>query len=458
MKDNIPVEKNKDYIINIDDQGHEGQGIGKIEGFTVFVEGALPGETAEIKIVKVEKNFAYGKLLKIIKSSRFRVEPDCSVFKRCGGCHLKHMNYDAQLSFKTKIVKDAIQRIGGFEGIEIKETIGMKEPWNYRNKAQYPIGSIDGNLVFGFYANRTHEIIQGQDCIIQDKKGYEIAKNAVEFFKEKRISDYDEKTGKGLIRHIVVRTGFRSGEIMLIIAANGENLSNSKEFVDYMKSKNPEITSIVLNINKKKTNVILDRENKVLAGRDYILDKLGQYTFKISPHSFFQVNPVQTEILYGKTVEYAGLTGKETVFDLYSGIGTISLFLSDKAKKVYGIEVVEQAVENAKENARINNIGNVEFIAGEVEKVVPKLYAKGVQADVVVLDPPRKGCDRQLLDTVVEMGPERIVYVSCNPSTLARDLKMLAGKGYEAKEIQPVDMFPHTFHVETVVLMSRVDK
>ncbi|MGE5474193.1 MAG: 23S rRNA (uracil(1939)-C(5))-methyltransferase RlmD [Ignavibacteriales bacterium] len=455
MKDNIPVEKNKDYIIDINDQGHEGQGIGKVEGFTVFVDGAIAGEKVEAKIVKIEKSFAYGKLFKIIKPSNVRIEPDCSVFNRCGGCHLQHKSYDAQLRFKTKIVRDAIQRIGGLGDIQIKDTIGMEDPWNYRNKAQYPVGVIDGNMVFGFYASRTHEIIQGQDCIIQDKKSYEIAKNVVEFFKENRISAYDEKTGKGLIRHIIIRTGLNTGEIMLVVVANGENLPKNKEFVDYMKSKNPQITSIILNINKKNTNVILGYANKVLAGRDYIMEKLGEYTFKISPLSFFQVNPIQTEILYGKAVEYAGLTGKETVFDLYSGIGTISLFLSGKAKKVYGIEVVEPAVENARENAKINGVNNAEFLCGEVEKVMPELYAKGETANVVVLDPPRKGCEKVLIDTVVEMGPERIVYVSCNPSTLARDLKVFAEKGYKVKEIQPVDMFPQTYHVECCVLLAR---
>ncbi|MGE5328249.1 MAG: 23S rRNA (uracil(1939)-C(5))-methyltransferase RlmD [Deltaproteobacteria bacterium] len=448
----IAVEKNKDYIMDITDQGHEGQGVGRIEGFAVFVEGAVDGETVEVKIVKVEKNFAYGKLLKIIKEADSRINPVCPVFKRCGGCQIQHIDYEKQLSFKTKLVSETIHRIGGLENVKVYDAIGMKEPWNYRNKAQYPVGNIDGKMGFGFYASRTHEIIQGQDCIIQDKKSYEIAKHAVEFFGEQKILAYDEKTGKGLIRHIVVRTGFKTGEIMLVVVANGDSLPKSKEFVDYMKAKNPEITSIVLNINKKNTNVILGYTNKILDGKEYILDKLGEYTFKISPLSFFQVNPVQTEVLYSKAVEYAALTGKETVFDLYSGIGTISLFLSGKAKKVYGIEVVEPAVDNAKENARINGIDNVEFLCGDVEKVVPGL---GVKPDVVVLDPPRKGCEKMLIETIAEMGPKRIVYVSCNPSTLARDLKAFAEKGYEAKEVQPVDMFPQTYHVECVVLIER---
>jgi len=454
MKQQIPVEKNQDYTIEIIDQGHEGQGVGKIEGFTVFVEGAIAGETVEVRIIKVEKNFAYGKLLRIIKEADSRIIPECPVFKRCGGCQLQHMSYEAQLSFKTKLVRETIQRIGGLENVKVYDAIGMKEPWNYRNKAQYPVGTIDNNIIFGFYANRSHEIIEGQDCIIQDAKSYEIAKHAALYFQEHKIPAYDEKTGKGLVRHVMVRTGFKTGKIMLVIVTNAYNFPESQAFCEYIKSKFPEIKSIVQNINKRNTNVVLGDSSKILMGSDHILDKIGEYTFKISPLSFFQVNPIQTEVLYEKAVEYAGLTGKETVFDLYSGIGTISLFLSAKAKKVYGIEVVMPAVKDAIENANFNNIKNTEFICGEVEKVVPELYSKGVKADVVVLDPPRKGCESVLIDTVAAMGPKRIVYVSCNPSTLARDLKVFAEKGYVAKEIQPVDMFPQTHHVETVTLIE----
>jgi len=451
----VPVEKNVDYTLDIIDQGHEGQGVGKIDGFTVFVEDAIAGESVEVKIVKVEKNFAFGKLLKILKKSESRISPACPVYARCGGCQIQHMSYDAQLKFKTKLVRETIQRIGGLENVQVNEAIGMKEPWNYRNKAQYPVGTVDGKMVFGFYASRTHEIIQGQDCIIQDKKSYEIAKSAVEFFQEQKIPAYDEKTGKGIIRHIMVRTGFKTGKTMLAIVTNAYNFPESKAFSEYIKLKFSEVKSIVQNINRRNTNVILGDSNKVLLGSDYISDEIGEYTFKISPLSFFQVNPVQTEVLYNKAVEFAGLSGKETVFDLYSGIGTISMFLSAKAKKVYGIEVVEPAVNDAIENAKLNNITNTEFICGEVEKIVPQMYRKGIKADVVVLDPPRKGCERVLIDTVVEIGPEKIVYVSCNPGTLARDLKIFSEKGYIAKEVQPVDMFPQTYHVECVVLIEK---
>jgi len=451
----VPVEKNVDYTIDITDQGHEGQGVGKIEGFTVFVEGAIAGESVEVKIVKVEKNFAFGKLLKILKKSESRIIPSCPAYARCGGCQLQHMSYEQQLKFKTKLVRETIQRIGGMEKVQVNEAIGMNQPWNYRNKAQYPVGTVDGKMVFGFYASRSHNIIEGEDCIIQDKKSYEIAKYAVGFFQEQKIPAYDEKTGKGTIRHIMVRTGFKTGEIMLAIVTNAYNFPQSKEFVEYIKLKYPEVVSIVQNINRRNTNVILGQTNRILCGRETILDKIGEYTFKISPLSFFQVNPIQTEVLYNKAVEFAGLTGEETVFDLYSGIGTISMFLSAKAKKVYGIEVVEPAVNDAIENTKLNNITNTEFICGEVEKIVPEMLRKGIKADVVVLDPPRKGCERVLIDTVVEIGTERIVYVSCNPGTLARDLKIFSEKGYKCEEIQPVDMFPQTYHVECVVLIEK---
>ncbi len=458
MKKELPVKRNETYTIDITGQGHEGQGVGRIDGFTVFVEGVLPSEKVEIKIVKAAPSHAFGKLLNVIEPSPARIQPFCSTYKRCGGCQLQHMTYEAQLEFKTNIVREAVQRIGGMEGVEIKHTIGMNQPLNYRNKAQYPVGVQGEQVVIGFYANRSHEIIAGTQCEIQHKRGFQIAGKIKEFIEGKGIPVYNEKSGKGIIRHIVTRVGFSTGEIMAVVAANADNLPYKDELVEFVEREMPEITSLVHNINKKNTNVIFGEQNKVLFGRGYIIDTIGKYQFKISPHSFFQVNPVQTEVLYSKALEYARLTGKETVFDLYCGIGTISLFLSDNFKKVYGVELVQPAVEDARENAKLNGISNVEFICGEAEKVVPEMYAKGIRADVVVLDPPRKGCDRVLLETVAAMKPERIVYVSCNPSTLARDLKILDELGYKTKEIQPVDMFPQTYHVETVVLMSRVEK
>ncbi len=454
MEKAIPVEKNRDYIVDISGLTSEGSGVAKVEGFTVFVEGALPEEQAEIKIVKVLKNYAYGKLLRILKPAVFRTEPSCGVVKRCGGCQLQHMSYEAQLQYKTHHVKDAIERIGGLKGVTVHDAIGMDEPWRYRNKAQFPVG-MDGDVMIGFYANRSHEIINTPQCSIQDAINDNAVRIVREFIKKYDISVYDENTGKGLIRHIVTRKGFRTGEVMICIVINGDALPCDKALVEMLKGSIDNLKSVVLNVNKKKNNVILGDRNIVIFGEEAIYDYIGEFKFRISPLSFFQVNPVQTEVLYNKALEYADLKGDETVFDAYCGIGTISLFLSKKAKKVYGVEIVPQAIENAKENARLNNIGNAEFIVGESEKVIPDMYKKGIKADVIVVDPPRKGCDEKLLEVIIQMGPERVVYVSCNPSTLARDLKYLSERGYQVKEIQPVDMFPQTVHCEAVVRIER---
>lgn len=454
MEKAIPVEKNRDYTVDISGLTSEGSGVAKVEGFTVFVEGALPGEQAEIKIVKVLKNYAFGKLMKVLKPSTGRIEPSCGVVKRCGGCQLQHMSYEAQLQYKTQQVKDAIERIGGLKGMEIHDTIGMEDPWRYRNKAQFPVG-LDGDVVIGFYANRSHEIIDTPQCAIQDEANDKVVQTIREFIKKYDISVYDENTGKGLIRHIVTRKGFRTGELMICIVINGEFLPCDKVLVEMLKKSTSELKSVVLNVNRKKTNVILGDRNIVIYGEEAIYDYIGEFKFRISPLSFFQVNPVQTGVLYGKALEYAGLNGEETVFDAYCGIGTISLFLSKKARKVYGVEIVPQAIENAKENAKLNGIKNVEFIVGESETVIPDMHKKGVRADVIVVDPPRKGCDEKLLEVIAKMAPERVVYVSCNPATLARDLKYLAEHGYEVKEVQPVDMFPQTMHVEVVVRIER---
>ena len=426
------VKKNQDYIIEITSQTHEGMGVGKIDGFTVFVEGAIIGEKVKVKIVKVLKHYSFGKLLEILISSPYRINPPCSVVKRCGGCQLQHMNYECQLKYKTQIVKDAVERIGGLKDIIIHDTIGMKEPWYYRNKAQFPVG------------------------MNKEKGNNELLDIFKEFIKTYNISIYDEDTGKGLIRHIMTRKGFKTGEVMICIVINGEDLPCADKLIEVFRQRIKGLKTIVLNINKKKTNVILGLKNKVIYGDGFIYDYIGSFKFKISPLSFFQINPVQTEVLYKKALEYADLKGAETVIDAYCGIGTISLFLSQKAKKVYGVEIVGQAIEDAKENAKINGIENVEFILGESETVIPKLYEEGIRTDVIVVDPPRKGCDKKLLEVIAKMAPEKIVYVSCNPSTMARDLKYLTEKGYQVKEIQPVDQFPMTVHVECVVLITRV--
>ncbi|MGE5630478.1 MAG: 23S rRNA (uracil(1939)-C(5))-methyltransferase RlmD [Caulobacteraceae bacterium] len=453
MEKTVPVEKNRDYIVDITGLTSEGSGVARIEGFTVFIEGALPEERAEIKIVKVLKNYAFGKLIKILKPSPGRVEPSCGVVKRCGGCQLQHMSYEAQLQYKTLQVKDAIERLGGLKGVTVHETIGMDNPWRYRNKAQFPVG-MDGDVMIGFYANRSHEIINTPQCSIQDKINDKATQIVREFIKKYGISVYDENTGRGLIRHVVTRKGFRTGEVMVCIVINGDSLPCDKVLVEQLKGSVDNLKSVVLNVNKKNTNIILGDRNIVIFGEEAIYDYIGEFKFRISPLSFFQVNPVQTEVLYSKALEYADLKGDETVFDAYCGIGTISLFLSKKARKVYGVEIVSQAIDNAKENARLNGIRNASFIVGESETIIPEMYDRGIKADVIVVDPPRKGCDEKLLEVIAQMSPERVVYVSCNPATLARDLKYLSERGYRVKEIQPVDMFPQTSHVESIVLMT----
>jgi 23S rRNA (uracil1939-C5)-methyltransferase len=454
----VPVKKNEVYRIEISGMTHEGQGVGRIENFTVFVDGSIKGEEVEIKIIKVNKSYAVGKLLNILKASPDRAEPICKVFNRCGGCSLQHMSAQAALKFKTDVVIENIRRIGKLKDVVVHDTIGMENPFNYRNKAQYPVGQLKDELVVGFYAKKSHDIVDSPQCMIQHSVSDRAKLIVKRFLEDNKISVYDEETGKGLVRHVMTRRGFNTGELMVVLVLNGKSLPQQNKLVRQLTADIPEIKSIVLNVNTANTNIILGNRNIVVFGEETITDYIGRFKFKISPLSFFQVNPVQTEVLYNKALEYAGLTGEETVFDLYCGIGTISLFLSEKAKKVYGVEVVEEAIRDAKENAKLNGVDNVEFLVGEAEKIIPDMYQKGIRADVVVVDPPRKGCDEVLLDTLVSMSPERIVYVSCNPATLARDLAFLTGKGFQVVEVQPVDMFPWSIHVECVVLMSRVGK
>jgi 23S rRNA (uracil1939-C5)-methyltransferase len=450
------VKKDGIYEIEMTGMNHDGQGVGRVDNFTVFVNGAIIGEKVRVKIVNLKKTYAVGELHAILQPSPDRVDILCPVGERCGGCSLQHMSYKAQLDFKTNMVKESIKRIGKLEDVLIHHTIGMENALNYRNKAQYPVGAgPEGKALLGFYERYSHKIVDCTSCMIQDETSTLIKNIVRAFIHENNISLYDESTGKGLIRHLMTRTGFKTGEIMVVLVLNGKDLPHKQKLVDNLTTRVPGIKSIVLNVNEKNTNIILGSMNIKIYGEGHITDYIGKYRFSISPLSFFQVNPAQTEVLYNKAIEYAALSGKETVFDLYCGIGTISLFLSEKAKKVYGIEVVEEAIKDAKVNAEINGVKNIEFITGEAEKVVPEVYKQGIKADVVVVDPPRKGCDEALLKTLVSMQPERIVYVSCKPSTLARDLAYLSERGYKAVEIQPVDMFPYTVHVECVVLITR---
>lgn len=449
------INKNETYTIEITGMSHEGKGIGKVSGFTIFVDGAMLGETVEIIIVKLNKNYGFGKLVSITKPSPNRVKPMCNVFKRCGGCQLQHLSYEEQLRFKTQMVKDTVKRIGSLQDVTIHNILGMKYPTRYRNKVQYPIGIKNDKAYLGFYSSRSHEIIEADDCLIQHDVTQMILKDVLDFINRYHISIYNEKEHTGLIRHLICRIGFKTDEVMLIVVTNGDELPNKEILIDTIAKKYPKVKSIVQNINTKKSNVIMGEECNILYGDAYISDYIGEFKFNISPLSFYQVNPTQTEVLYNKALEYANLTDEETVFDAYCGIGTISLFLAKHAKKVYGIEVVEQAIFDARRNTVFNNANNVEFILGESEKVIPEMHKIGKNADVVVVDPPRKGCDKELLDTIIEMKPKRFVYISCDVATLARDLDYLNKAGFRVVEIQPVDMFPHTYHVECCVRIEK---
>lgn len=452
------MKKNDIYEIEITGMTHEAMGVGKVDGMAVFVQGAIEGEKVVAKIIKVTKNYAVARVEEWIEKSPERCEPFCPAYKRCGGCSLQHMTYEMQLKFKHRVVTDNLERIGGFKGIYVNPVIGMDNPMNYRNKAQYPVGMGDNGPVAGFYARRSHTIIDSANCGIQHTGSEKVKNTVMDVVKKLNIPVYNEETGEGILRHIITRVSYATGDIMVILVVTKEKVPGLEKLIKEVTGKIPEVKSIVLNINKRRDNVILGDVVKTIYGSDTITDRLGHLIFHISPLSFYQVNPVQTVKLYNKAVEFAGLTGNETVFDLYCGIGTISLFLAEKAREVIGVEVVAEAVEAANKNAKINNISNARFYCGESEEVVPRLYDEGIKADVVVVDPPRKGCDEKLLETMIKMQPKRIVYVSCNPSTLARDLKYLAASGYNIEEVQPVDLFPWTEHVECVVLMSRVEK
>ena len=443
------LSKNKEYVVDIVDIGQGGVGIGKYEGFTVFVEGGLIQDKVKVRINKSKKNYAVGDIVEIIEKSPFRVDRICSDdLKDCGGCQIQELDYNKQLELKTNEVKQVISRIGKLENVEIHETIGMQSPCRYRNKAQFPIQNINGSTAIGFYKKKSHDVIPTDMCVIQHDINDKIIKIIKTYIQAYNVSIYNETTHTGVLRHLVTKVGFTTNEVMVVLVANGTNLPHLNELASVLKENILGFKTLVLNVNKAKTNVILGKENKVIYGNGKINDYIGDLVFEISPLSFFQVNPVQTEVLYNKALEYANLGENDTVFDIYCGIGSISLFLAQKATKVYGIEIVEDAIKDAKINAKLNNLNNVEFYVGKAEEVVPKMYSEGKTANVVVVDPPRKGCDEKVLDTIVSMKPDRVVYVSCNPSTLARDLAYLDERGYKCVEIQPVDMFPHTMHVE----------
>ncbi len=474
----MSFEKNSIVTVRIEDIGMEGEGIGKVDGFTLFVKDAVVGDLVEAKILKPKKNYAYARLEKVLEKSPYRVEPKCAFHRQCGGCQIQAVSYERQLQFKQDKVKNNLLRIGGFapELVEqvMEPIVEMDKPYHYRNKAQYPIGkNKDGKPIAGFYAGRTHSIIANTECFLGHKDNQQILECILAYMEQCHVSSYDEETGKGLLRHVLIRTGFTSGEIMVCLVINGrekgELLPSQNKLVEHL-TKIPGMTSISVSINTERTNVIMGKEIHTLWGEPTIQDVIHvrdmekegypftgeELTFKISPLSFYQVNPEQTEKLYSLALSYAGLTGEETVWDLYCGIGTISLFLAQRAKQVYGVEIVPQAIEDARENAVRNNLTNAQFYVGKAEEVLPEKYEKeGIYADVIVVDPPRKGCDDACLQTMLKMQPKRIVYVSCDSATMARDLKVLCEGGYELKKVRPVDQFAHTVHTEAISLLVK---
>ncbi len=462
------MQKNDLVTVAIEDIGVGGEGIGKVDGYTLFIKDAIIGDVVEAKIVKAKKNYGYARLMNIVTPSENRVEkPACPMARRCGGCQIQEMKYGAQLAFKEGKVRGNLERIGEVptELLDkvMQPIVGMEEPFHYRNKAQFPIGTDkEGHIITGFYAGRTHSIIPNTDCALGVAVNQKILEIILHFMENNHISAYDEEKHKGLVRHVLIRYGFKTDEIMVCLVINGEKLPHAEKLVDKL-CKIPGMTSITISVNKAKTNVIMGNEIKLLWGQTYITDYIGNVKYQISPLSFYQVNPVQTEKLYGLALDYADLNGNETVWDLYCGIGTISLFLAQNAKQVYGVEIVPQAIDDARNNAKINDITNAEFYVGKAEEVLPEYYreyqeshgGEAAHADVIVVDPPRKGCEESLLQTIVDMQPEKVVYVSCDSATLARDVKFLRESGYELKKITPVDQFPNTVHVETVVLLSQ---
>lgn len=457
MKEDTVLKKNEECIISIADMGNDGEGIGKYKGYTLFVKNALVGDVVRVRAMKCKKNYGYARLMEVIEPSPHRVEPRCGIAYQCGGCTLQHLDYGEQLNRKQKKVADCIERLGGItEGYTLYPIIGMENPYYYRNKAQFPVRrNGDGKVAIGFYAGGTHTIIDTEHCCIQAKENEAIIKCIRSFIQEENISIYEEESHQGLLRHILTRVGFVTGEIMVCLVINGNDLPGKEKLIERLRTI-PGMKSISININRDRTNVILGNKVKPLWGEPYITDYIGEVKFRISPLSFYQVNPVQTRILYEKALEFAGLKGDETVWDLYCGIGTISLFLAARARKVYGVEIIPQAIEDAKENARLNGIVNAEFFTGAAEEVLPQKYRdEKIYAEVIVVDPPRKGCEESLLETMVTMSPKKIVYVSCDPATLGRDLKYLCARGYKLEKVQAVDQFGHTGHCEVCAEICR---
>ena len=451
------VKKNDLVEITIEDIGSDGEGIGKYQGYTLFVKDTTVGDRAIVKVIKTGKTYGFARLMELVKPSEYRVEPRCPIASKCGGCQLQHMDYAKQLEYKENKVRHCLTRIGGFCDIPMEPICGMEEPYYYRNKSQFPVGKRrDGGVAIGFYAGRTHSIIDTERCYIGAEVNTDILRFMRSFIEQYHIEPYEEETHQGLLRHILTRVGYRTGEVMVCLVVNGRDIPHKEELIKGLREI-PGMKSICLNVNQSKTNVILGETIVPLWGESYITDYIGDIAYRISPLSFYQVNPVQTKKLYDIALLYADLHGDEVVWDLYCGIGTISLFLAQKAKMVYGVEIIPQAIEDAKRNAQINNIRNAEFFVGAAEEVLPAKYQEeNIHADVIVVDPPRKGCAQSLLDTILKMAPKKVVYVSCDPATLARDLKYLCEKDYELVKVRAVDQFSHSVHVESVARIERV--
>ncbi|WP_259455691.1 23S rRNA (uracil(1939)-C(5))-methyltransferase RlmD [Bacillus sp. PK3_68] len=451
-----PVQKNQMIEVQFEDLTHDGNAVAKVEGYPLFVAGALPGETGRIQVTKINKGYGFGRLVELFERSPHRIDVPAADMHKYGGTQLQHISYEGQLQFKEKQVREVLTRIGKLEDVNVHPVLGMEEPWYYRNKAQVPVGERNGKLIAGFFKPRSHEIVDTNESIIQLPKVNEAIQAVKEICSELDIKAYDEVAHKGVLRHIMARYGKQTGELMIVLITRTAELPHKDKIVEEMITRLPHVKSIVHNVNSKRTNVIMGETTKVLWGSEVIYDYIGDVKFAISARSFYQVNPVQTKVLYDKALEYADLTGNETVIDAYCGIGTISLFLAQKAKRVFGVEVVPEAIEDAKRNARLNGIENAEFAVGKAEEVITEWYKQGNRADVLVVDPPRKGCDGALLETIIDMKPGKVVYVSCNPATLARDLRILEDGGYRTLDVQPVDMFPQTTHCEAVACLELV--
>ena len=456
MTENAPPVKLGETIqTTITGYGHDGEGVGRYEDFTLFINGALRGEEIRVRVTEVRRTFGRAEILQVLQPSPERQKSPCPIYERCGGCQLLHLSYEAQLELKRQRVTDALTRLAGLHDVPVKETVGMQDPWHYRNKVQYPIGVSGRDLIVGCYERHTHQIVPTTSCLIQQEVNNRLMLAVRDLGQETGLTAYDEPTGRGFLRHVLIKNAHQTKQAMVVLVTNGRDFPGADALGQALAARVPELTGLVQNINMQKGNTVLGPETRVLWGENAIIDEVGDLRFRISATSFFQVNPMQTEILYNIAVASAGLTGRETVVDAYCGVGSLTLFLARRAHHVYGVEVVEGAIEDAGENAKFNGITNVSFLVGRTEKVLPKLAAIGIHFDVAVLDPPRAGCDPKVLETIAKVGAERIVYVSCNPSTLARDLKELISFGYAVEEVQPVDMFPHTYHVECVARVER---